>query len=292
MKINPVLKNESMLAVRTWKFPLMILVYTLILVGSGLLLLKMTTDGATVSGLKLNSPIIIYLSLAFAQAVLLLFMVPSMTSTVISSEREKQTLEVLLSTKMSSFSIIIGKLFAPVSKVIILIFLTLPVYGICFLIGGINLKNIVQLALFFIVVTFFVGAIGIFFSTILKSSKASTAATYGAVVLVFIGIIIVGAVVYVGKLKAAKEGVIVEMPGFIALSPFVGFISLLINQVGASNLVNGPLMAIKPIINMSSINNMVYISIAIQVAVTIILITLSSMRLNPIKKPKNKKITS
>lgn len=287
MKINPVLRNESKLAVRTWKFPFMVLIYTGLLATGGLLLYRGLTSDAIFSGLSLATPIRIYIVLAMVQAILLMFIVPSMSSTVISSEREKQTLEVLLSTKMSSLSIVIGKLISSVSKVILLILLSLPVYGITFLIGGVNLKNIFELSLFLTVTTFFVASIGIFFSTIFKSSKAATAATYGTVLLLIIGIVVGGMVVYIAKTNVAKDTV-VNFPFFSIISPLTGLISLLFSQLGMANLLDGPLAIISPIMSMKDFGNMVYISMAIQAIATTLLVFISAYLLNPLRKKKYK----
>lgn len=291
MKINPVLRNESKLAVRTWKFPLMILVYTGLLAAGGILLYKGLTSDAIFEGLDLATPIRIYLILAIGQAVLLMFIVPSMSSTAISSEREKQTLEVLLSSKMSSLSIIVGKLVSSVSKVIMLIFLTLPVYAITFLIGGVNIENLFQLSLFLIVTTFFIGSVGIFFSTVFKSSKGATAATYGAVLFILIGIMIIGAIVYSVSIKNAQEGVTVLFPNFVVASPLTGFLSLLVNQLGIASLLDGPLFLLYPIMTMDSFGSMIYVSIGLQAVATIGLVLVSSYILNPIKSNKFRKKT-
>ncbi|MGL4773406.1 MAG: ABC transporter permease [Clostridium sp.] len=282
MRINSVLRNESKLTVRTWKFPLMVLVYSLIVSGVGVFMYYASTRNAIFEGLSLNTPINIYLTISLAQTVLLLFMVPSMTSTAISSEREKQTLDVLLSTKLSSFSIIIGKLFSSVSKVLILLFLTLPVYALTFLIGGVSLKNIVELMIFLIITTFFVGAIGIFFSTFLKTSKGATAATYGVVLFIFIGIFVLAYGMFIYKSSNATPETVVLFPKFVSLSPVAGYFSMLSAQVGVANLTMGPLGMIYPMITMNGFGSVTYFSMGMMIVCTILLIIVSSYKLNPI----------
>ena len=53
--------------------------------------------------------------LTILQMALVLFITPSLTAGAISSEREKQTLNILLTTTQSSTQIIIGKLFSSVA---------------------------------------------------------------------------------------------------------------------------------------------------------------------------------
>lgn len=283
MRINPVLRNEGKISVRTWKFPLMVLIYTGILAAGGLLLFKLLTSDALVMGLNLKTPIRIYQAIAIVQTILLLFIVPSLSSAAISSEREKQTLEVLLSSKMSSLSIVIGKLFSSVSKVIMLIFLSLPVYGLSFLIGGVNIMSLVELSLFLIVAAFFVASIGIFYSTYFKSTKASTAATYGTVLFIVLGILIISIVLYYSRLSSAEVPSDVEYPIFVILSPFSGFLSHLVRQLGVENLMDGPFIFLKPMMQLPNFDYYVYISMAIQSACTVVLTLLSGYKLNPLK---------
>ena len=282
MRINPVLRNEATVGVRTWKFPLMLLIYSGVLAGIGCFLLIGSTSEAEIFGLQLDIPIQIYLMLSLVQALLLMFMVPSMSAPAITSEKEKQTLDVLLSTKMSSLSIIIGKLCASVSKVLILIVISLPIYGIVFQIGGVNLENLFQLSLFFVVNAFFIGAIGIFFSTYMKSTKAATAATYATVLVLFIVIFVAAIIFYYSKLFSLADGQTLAYPMFAHLSPTTGLMSLLIEQVGASNIIYGPLELAMPMLSLNGFGNSFNITMIVEVIVTVVLVILASIKLNPL----------
>ena len=111
MKINPVLKNESKLATRSIKFTLVLLFYVGFLSLISLVIFKSSVINSDYSaGLNLQSVPEIYAELAIIQAILLLFIVPALVSTAICGEREKQTLDVLLSTRMTPLSIVLGKL--------------------------------------------------------------------------------------------------------------------------------------------------------------------------------------
>lgn len=282
MRINPVLRNETTLNVRTWKFPLMILLYAGVLAGIGCALLVGATSEAEIFGLYLDIPIQIYLMLSMVQALLLMFMVPSMSAPAITSEREKQTLEVLLSTKMSSLSIIIGKLFASISKVLILIIISLPIYGIVFQIGGVNLDNLFSLSIFFIVNAFFIGGIGIFFSTYMKSTKAATAATYATVLILFIVVFVAALYMYISKSQGLAEGQTLAYPMIAHLSPTTGLMSMLIDQVGASNIMSGPLSLASPMLSLQGFGNAFNTTMIGEVVVTIALVIASSIKLNPL----------
>ena len=71
--------------------------------------------------------------LSVLQLALIVFITPGLTAGVISSERERQTLNMLLTTTQSSTSIIIGKLVSSVAYLLLLMIASLPLYSIVFL---------------------------------------------------------------------------------------------------------------------------------------------------------------
>lgn len=167
----------------------------------------------------------------------MLFIVPALSSTAICSEREKQTLDILLSSKLTPFQIIIGKVSASSLRVIILIISTMPLYAIGAIIGVVKISNILSLIVFFIVNTIFVSSIGVFVSTYIKTSKVSTALSYALVLFIYIGIIVITwAILMITVYKMSMSGntltTVPKASPIVYLSPVVGFVSLLLNQVG------------------------------------------------------------
>lgn len=280
MRINPVLKNETKLAVRSFKFTLMIFFYVLFLSAGALFIFNASIEDSYFSGVNLQSIIYFYIGMAVIQAILLMFVVPSLTATAICAEREKQTLEVLLSTKMSTLSIVIGKLLASVSRVILLIICTMPIYSIAFFIGGVNLGNILELSFFFIVTTIFVGSVGVFISTFIKTSRAATAVTYGVTLFIFVGIVILAYIILLFNDSRAANVQDVKLPIVAYLSPTFGFISLLINQLGGLDVLDFGGIAAR----MSIFKYVTIISIITQIILSVVLILGAAYKLNPLKK--------
>lgn len=287
MRLNPVLRNDSRLTVRTPRFTIMLLIYIAILSAGTLLFYNIYSNEIYASGLNMQGSIILYIGMAFAQAVLLMFIVPSLTATSICSEREKQTLDILLSTRLSPFQIIIGKLLASSLKVIMLIVCTIPLYAVCALIGGVKISNILVLILSFIINTIFVGAIGVFVSTYVKTSKVATALTYAIVLFIFVGTIVIAYVIWMITMLRLSGGPITTPPTIspiIYLSPAVGFGSILSNQVGLGN----DFLYMLTEIGISKYAE--YISIGIQGILTFIFLYLAARRLNPLNRKRNKKV--
>lgn len=292
MRVNPVLRNESKISVRSIKFTLMIFAYIAVLSIAVMIYYSSVNQQVFSNGLYLQSSKLFYVVMAIGQAVLLLFIVPALSSTSICSEREKQTLDILLSSKLTPIQIIIGKVSASSLRVIILIISTMPLYAIGSLTGVIKISNILELIVFFIVNTIFVSSIGVFISTCAKTSKVSTTLSYALVLFIYIGIIVITwAILMITVYKMSMSGntltTVPKASPIVYLSPVVGFVSLLLNQVGLGSEFSGIFSEFG--ISMYS----EYISIVVQLVLSGLFIYLASVKLNPLNKKsrfKSKKV--
>lgn len=292
MRVNPVLRNESKIAVRSIKFTLMIFAYIAVLSVAVMIYYSSVNEAIFSNGLYLESSKLFYVVMALGQAILLLFIVPALSSTSICSEREKQTLDILLSSKLTPIQIIIGKVSASSLRVIILIISTMPLYAIGSLTGVIKISNILELIVFFIVNTIFVSSIGVFISTCAKTSKVSTTLSYALVLAIYMGIIVITWVILIITIynKDMSGTALTTMPKalpIVYLSPVVGFVSLLLNQVGLGSEFSGIFSEFG--ISMYS----EYISIVVQLVLSGLFIYLASVKLNPLNKKsrfKSKKV--
>ena len=292
MRVNPVLRNESKISVRSIKFTLMIFAYIAVLSVAVMIYYSSVNEAIFSNGLYLESSKLFYVVMALGQAILLLFIVPALSSTAICSEREKQTLDILLSSKLTPFQIIIGKVSASSLRVIILIISTMPLYAIGALIGVVKISNILSLIVFFIVNTIFVSSIGVFISTCAKTSKVSTTLSYAVVLAIYMGIIVITWAILIITIynKDMSGTALTTMPKaspIVYLSPVVGFVSLLLNQVG----LGLEFSSIFSEFGISMYSE--YISIVIQLVLSGLFIYLASVKLNPLNKRsrfKSKKV--
>lgn len=113
---------------------------------------------------------------------LVMFITPGLTAGAISTEREKQTLNILLTTTQSSTQIIVGKLLSSVVFLVLMLVAGLPLYSLVFLFGGVSPSQFITIFLFYLVTLIAIGSIGIMFSTITKRTIVSMIATYGAMI--------------------------------------------------------------------------------------------------------------
>ncbi|MNI19721.1 ABC-2 family transporter protein [compost metagenome] len=182
--INPVMEKEIRLRMRTIRSPLSIFAY---IIAIGLLALGfayVSTDGSSGRLNAENSSLLFYF-LSCVQLILISFMTPGLTAGVISGEREKQTLNILLTTQQSSATIILSKLFSSISFMLLTVLASMPVYSIVFLYGGVSPWQLLIVFVFYVFVMLILGSVGVLFSTLFKKTVVSVIATYGFVLFIY-----------------------------------------------------------------------------------------------------------
>ncbi len=125
----------------------------------------------------------LYTLLAFVQLFLIMFIVPAFTSTAINGEKERQTYDLLLCSKLSSFSLLAGKLVAGIASALLLIAASIPLFSLVFFFGGVAPIEVLRALLVFVVTAIVAGTISLFCSTLVRRPPASTAIAYAFCVL-------------------------------------------------------------------------------------------------------------
>lgn len=182
---NPVLFNEWKLRMRTNRAPWIILFYLLVLGTMTLLAIFFMTNGG--SYYNPGETRELFMMLSIFQLGMIGFLVPGLTAGVISGERERQTLSILLTTNISATRLILGKWLASLSFMMFLVFATIPLYAIVFLYGGVSPLQLIKVFGFYVVTMLVVGSIGVLISTLIKRTGIATVVSYAVVFGVAIG---------------------------------------------------------------------------------------------------------
>jgi ABC-type transport system involved in multi-copper enzyme maturation permease subunit len=104
----------------------------------------------------------------------------------ISSERERQTFELLRTTLLPARSLVLGKLAAAVLFNLLIILSAIPIAGLSFFFGGVTLEEILIASIFLVVTAIAFSSIGLFFSSLLRrTSQATAVATVVTLILAF-----------------------------------------------------------------------------------------------------------
>lgn len=129
----------------------------------------------------------VFAALLMLMTLQVVFLAPSSTAGAISLEREKQTLELLVTTPISSLAIVIGKLLSALVYVFLLIAASIPLMAVVFVFGGVAPEDVVRGYIVLIVTALGLGSFGLLCSSLVKRTTASTAITIFGVLAITIG---------------------------------------------------------------------------------------------------------
>ena len=133
----------------------------------------------------------IFAALLMLMTLQVAFLAPSSTSGSISLEREKQTLELLIATPISSLAIVVGKLLSALVYVFLLIAASIPLMAVVFVYGGVGPEDVLRGYIVLVATALGLGSFGLLCSSIVKRTTAATAITIFGVLAVTIGTVFV-----------------------------------------------------------------------------------------------------
>jgi ABC-type transport system involved in multi-copper enzyme maturation permease subunit len=126
-------------------------------------------------------------ALVLVETLLVVFLAPAFTSGAISLEREKQTLDMLTATPISSLAIVVGKLLSALAYVFLLIAASIPLTAIVFVFGGVAPDDVVRAYAVLIVTALGLGSMGLFISALMQRTQGATVVTFFTVLFLTLG---------------------------------------------------------------------------------------------------------
>ena len=298
MKNNPVYRRERMVRARSYRIPLIIFAFNGVLAVAALLNMYQTVAQVRMSSsIQYGSFLQLYAFVATLEFLLLMFIMPALTSGSISGERERQTLELLFTTKMSSKDIVLGKLFSAVEQLLVLVVSSFPVVLLTFVYGSVDFLDLGLLFICFVIVAFFTGGVGILFSALIRRSTFSNVCTYGVLLLIIVGTYMLNffalsmdemqinnMVLQLGETRpVADTGLAVY---FLLLNPAATFAEILGSQVSGG----AGILSIRSFFGGNTegilVRYWIPISLLVQSVVSALVIAGSVFALNPVKNEK------
>lgn len=275
-RLNPIYKKEIKQSVRSVKMPLFLVLFNSVLAVIGLIAFYITNEQVKLTGnIDYRANIYLYIFMVSIEFALLIFIIPAMASGLISGERERQTLDILLTSMLTPRQIITGKLLSVIGSISLILFSGLPVLALAFIYGGVNAPDMLLTALYLVFSASFLGTIGIFCSAAVKKTTFATVLTYGIEFALFVVPIIV--VFFARQIRfaqtAQQDGTIGIIAIILLINPAVTFFNILFNQAGAITFLDEAFMKLG--LNHFIAENYIIISLLTQLALTIIFIWLS-----------------
>ena len=188
MHMNPVYKNELKMSARSMQIPVLAVIFNSILSVVTLSVLYSIRQGYIRNGSEpYSSMMLLYVVVLTIEVVLLCLFVPSAAGGSIAGERERQTLDILLSSRMSVGEIVMGKLLSCISTAVLLVFTSVPILAVTSMYGGMQLSVLYQSAAYVGFFILFIGSIGVFCSCRFKKTTYASISAYGMIIALTIG---------------------------------------------------------------------------------------------------------
>jgi ABC-type transport system involved in multi-copper enzyme maturation permease subunit len=172
--LNPLLTKELRGRMRGWRAIAILSAYLFVLAGVTWLvyaLISSNVDESNITSAQLGK-FLLGVIIAF-QLFFVALLAPAFTAGIITGEREKQTYDLLMTTLLRPRSIILGKMGAALAWLLLLVLAVVPLSSLSFLLGGVALEELVLALVVLLAATFFYGAIGLVWSSIMRSTIAS-----------------------------------------------------------------------------------------------------------------------
>ena len=246
IRINPIIKKDIKVSSRSMRICWSILGYEGILVIAYLFaLLFIQEESRYFYSSNIYSMLTsIFPVVAITQLVIVALIVPIMTASSISGEKERQTFDIMLTTCMSPFSIVFGKVISAMMRVLLYVVASTPIMALAFVLGGLKWSALFGFLLVVLLFSFFAGSIGIFCSSVCKKSISAVILSFGFYFIVFacsfIPMIIWVFVTfnYSGLLNYGSSGSVGETPLFLLINPIVFIEEFFTRAMGGVSLLN------------------------------------------------------
>lgn len=306
-KMNPILRKELRLGSRSIKIPLALMFYNIVLALIAVVMIFSVNAVGGISGafssngdaIDFSGFLYIFQVIGWTQLGITLLIVPILSAGSISGEREKQTLEIMLTTPEKPFSIIWGKLLASLSNFIMFIVTSIPIMAISFVLGGLNWFALLGFIVMILVVAILVGSIGVFCSSAFKKTIASIVMTFliefGVLFLPLIicgGVLGVEAIAYAAvtdQMMNPPDPNFGPTPFIMILTPLTGFFDYMMRVMNLTSIAEilreaDMFGVITPILSYAWIP----VNVIISGLLSFFFLRMAARKLNPIKKRKKK----
>ena len=131
---------------------------------------------------------VVFASVVMIEIFMVAFITPAFSAGAISGERERQTYELLRTTLLSARKLVFGKLTSALTYMFLLILAAVPLESLAFVLGGVVVEELALALVILLVTAFAFAVIGMFFSTLARTTLVSTVLTYSTALVTTIGI--------------------------------------------------------------------------------------------------------
>ncbi len=300
MKIgmNPIYEKEVKLRVRSVKFALTIFFYNLILIFLALFGFEISFNLRWNSSVDYSNASKVYFLMISLEMMMVMFLIPSFTAGSIAGEREKQTLDLLLTTVLKPSQIIIGKLMSSISMVLLLVVSSLPVISIVFTIGGVQIFDLLQFMIAVLVCSLFIGSMGMLGSAMIKKTVPATVFAFGEIIIVCVGTVAIAVIVYLTSqlyyFSGSETASLADGPNvsgvlwLLLINPAFTMFEMMFRQYDGSSVIDNLVTIFGGHMPACVVEHWCTLSFIVQMLFTVFFIWLAARFIDPLRCKKGK----
>ncbi len=208
---NPVLLRELRGRMRGVRAFAIISIYLALMSGFTILLYMLQMPDAYHSGPVVTGQIgrSLFGGVVAAELVLIVFIVPALTASAISGDRERKTYDLLQTTLLPSSAFVAGKMESALSYIVLLLLAAIPLQSMAFLFGGVSAAEIGLAFVILVVTAIALAALGMAMSARHTRTTAAMVRVYGVALLVLLIVPLVALVVFEEAYARAVGGLAV-----------------------------------------------------------------------------------
>ena len=175
IRLNPIVKKDLQVTVRSMRISWGLFAYEAALAIAFIIAMRVIQEMSSYmsSGNIYSYLVYMFPVVAVVQVCIVALYIPIITASSISGEKERQTFDIMLTTCMSPFSIVFGKVISAVLRILFFVAASTPIMALSFVVGGLKWRNLFFYLLALILFSVFSGSIGIFSSAFCRKSVSA-----------------------------------------------------------------------------------------------------------------------
>jgi len=290
IKINPIIKKDLRVTSRSMKMAWELFAYVAIL---GIIFLLMFSAFRSYSSDFDNTElyqayVFFFPALAITQLGIIAIAIPVITASSISGERERGTLDTLLTTTAGLNSIVFGKMMSAVIRVMIFIIASIPLMAISFMVGGLSWMVLFEFLGLSLVYAIFAGSIGVYCSARCKKTITSVMMSFGLYFVVYalsFVPMIIAAIMFSRSYGSALENALKTTFTLQLANPVVNFVVFFLTRLTSEDFLE----EIFDNIFLGNSNVWMILSVIVQLLLAWFFLKLAANRINPLNDRNVKK---
>lgn len=301
MRLNPIVKKDVRVQARSMKICLGVFFYELILALVFFFAMFIIQQERRYSTTNIYSYMVwLYPVLSVTQLVILGVVVPVRTASAISGEKERQTFDIMMTTSMTPFAVILGKVMTAIVQSMFFVVASMPIMALPFIIGGISWSYLFWFLAISLLVSLFSASIGILCSSVCRKSISAVILSYGFYLIFFLATVLPWLIYmltsdsYYGMSSGLAYSYGENWFLFLLLNPAVYLAEFYMHVMSGQSLVNDiPRITgtqTRGLINYVAVGNRwIVISTLLFIAVSFLFLFLAARRIDPVRRHRKEK---